>query len=527
MPLYTDEELKQLPEFDNLDEALRDPGKVLRFQAYRQGDADILSRVLELKKLQSLSISLSNVSKLLPGMADLPDLQNVYLQACDIRAFPESVLELHALRSLSIGNNSLEELPSEITGLKKLESLYLSQNKLCQIPDNIGDLIQLNTLGLSYNQIEELPESIGNLDQLEWLFLDVNHLKQLPQVIGNLRKLQNLTLNCNRLRTLPESICKLAQLRSLDLERNPFESLPSALSGMSGLERLSIEAGKRALFMNWNYDPSAKPARMEVSSLKLFVTPDSEVFPLLKRMIFDAGLAGVEEIIIRTAREAIEIESTVPDDYSQLGVSRLGGFPDLERPETFPKTDGQHWIFLAQLDLAELAPFNSYLPRSGLLSFFLDSTERLNGKVLFSEGKPDELHTVRHNGAEDMLSPDDDYSQKPHRVRFKRIFSLPHNAPNGIETDEAFEQYENSEPLHETTSHQINGYTFTQHESPQELAANEFRGQSSEWVPLLQLGWDSDVGFCFWDAGTVTFCIHQEDLRRADFSRIHVSLESS
>jgi uncharacterized protein YwqG len=526
MPLYTDEELKKIPEFEDLEEGLRDPGKVLRFQAYRQDSAEALVQVLEFKNLQSLSISLSDVSKLLPRLQELPDLQNIYLQACSIHAFPESILGLHRLRSLAMGNNSLREVPSEMGDLKKLESLNLSQNEISRIPDSLGDLIRLNTLGLSYNQIEDLPESIGNLEALEWLFLDVNHLKQLPEVIGSLRNLQSLTLNSNRLRTLPDSICKLARLKSLNIERNPLESLPSQLASMEGLERLSIEAEKRALFMNWTYKPSSKPVQVEVSDLKLFVAPDSEVFQPLKSAIFDAGLAEVEEIIVGVAREAVEIQSTIPDDYSQLGVSRLGGFPDLEKPDMFPKTDGQHWIFLAQLNLAELAPFNSYLPRSGLLSFFLDSTERLNGRVLFIEGKMDELRTAHHNGADDMLSPDDDYSQQPYRVNFKRIFSLPHCSPDGIVSDQAFEQYRNSESLHETVDHQINGYTFTQHESPQEQAANKLRGQSSEWVPLLQLGWDSNVGFCFWDAGTLSFSIHQEDLRRYDFSSVHVSLES-
>ena len=74
---------------------------------------------------------------------------------------------------------------------------------------------------------------------------------------------------------------------------------------------------------------------------------------------------------------------------------------------------------------------------------------------------------------------------------------------------------------------QINGYTFTQHESPETQAANELGGRPDEWVCLLELDSHMDVGFCFWDAGTLTFVIHQEDLRRNDFSRVHVSLESS
>lgn len=526
MPLYSDEELKQLPEFEDLGKALRKPEKVFRFQAYRHEDAESLARVAELRNLQSLSISLSNVTKLLPLLSELSDLQVVYLQACNIQTFPESILGLRHLRSLSIGNNSLSCLPNEIGCLEALESLNFAQNELSRIPDSLGKLIRLKTLGLSYNRIEELPESIGNLDALERLLLGVNSLKRVPEVIGNLQYLQSLMLDFNKLSALPDVVCQLARLKSLGLEHNPLESLPFGLSLMAGLD-ISIEAEKRALFMDWSYKHSAKPPQAELSELSLFVSPSSRLFLPLKTTVQENGLAEVESIILGVAREAVRIETTVPDDGSQLGVSRLGGFPDLEDPALFPKTHDLHWIFLAQLNLAELAPFNNYLPRSGLLSFFVDTTENLNSKVIFYQGETENLTVVRHEGADDMLSPDDDYTQKPHRVRFERFFSLPHRCPSGIESDQAFEAYESCEVLHKGVDHQINGYTFTQHESPQEQAAKELRGQPAEWVPLLQLGWDANVGFCFWDAGTLTFCIHQEDLRRCDFSNVHVSLESS
>lgn len=527
MQLYTDEELKQLPEFENLDEALEAPDKVLRFRAYRQENADELMKVLEFQNLQSLSASLSDVSKLLPHLSKLRDLQNLYLQACEVSVFPESVLELRSLRSLALGNNALHELPAEIGLLMGLESLNLSQNNLTKLPGNIGELTRLKTLCLSYNQIEELPESIGHLKALEWLFLDVNRLRLIPNVIGDLRNLEGLTLNSNQLTSLPDSICRLPHLKSINLENNPFELLPRELGATPEVERISIEAEKRALFMDWTYTPSTKPVQAGLADLKLFVSPTSELFPSLRAAICKDGLEDVAEIIVEHAREAVILETTVPDDYSRVGASRMGGFPDLGNPGQFPKTDGLHWIFLAQINMEEVAPFNSYLPRSGLLSFFLDSTESLNGKVVFYQGDMGMLNTIRHVGADEMLSPGDDYTQRPHRVRFGRRFSLPHSPPDGITHDLAWESYYNSEALHESVDHQINGYTFTQHESPQKLAANTLRGQPNEWVPLLQLGWDSKVGFCFWDAGTVTFCIHQEDLRRHDFSKVHVSLESS
>lgn len=525
MRLYTDEELKQLPEFEDLDEALRQPEHVFRFRADGQKDADVLERVAGLTNLQTLSISLSNVSKLLPRLGELKALQNIYLQACKLQIFPESILGLCHLRWLALGNHSLRELPSGLGDLQTLEYLNFTQNALVRLPGSIGRLVRLKTLCLSSNELEAVPDSIGNLQELEWLFLDGNRLREIPEVIGCLQGLQSLSLNSNKLRTLPSAVCGLACLKRLDLDHNPFESLPVGLSQMS-LEGLSIEAEKRALFMDWSYQPSAMPPQVALSDLNLFVSPASQLYAPFRAAMEESGLVETEAAVLKVVREAVEIESTIPDDGSTPGISRLGGFPDLPDPALFPKTDDLHWVFLAQLNLAELAPFNSFLPRHGLLSFFLDSTEALNGKVLFYQSDVENLTTVRHGGEEDMFSPEDDYSENPHRVRFKRFCSFPYDPPPALK-DAAFEAYRNHEGFHDDISHHINGHTFTQHESPQEQAASELRGQPDEWVPLLRLGYDADVGFCFWDAGELTFCIHQEDLRRADFSRVHVTLESS
>lgn len=76
-----------------------------------------------------------------------------------------------------------------------------------------------------------------------------------------------------------------------------------------------------------------------------------------------------------------------------------------------------------------------------------------------------------------------------------------------------------------TDSHSLNSSVFTQHESPQEQAAARFGGEPGDWMVLLCL--ESVGEFNFWDAGTLTYCIHKKDLAIADFSRIHASIESS
>jgi uncharacterized protein YwqG len=290
---------------------------------------------------------------------------------------------------------------------------------------------------------------------------------------------------------------------------------------------ISIESTKRPLFMDWTYQHSANPPWTGLADLKLFVSGDSDLYEPLMATIRKAGLSEFSSSIAAVAREAVRIESTVPDDYSELRVSRLGGFPDLPDASLFPTTEGRFWIFLAQINMADMAPLNGFLPRSGLLSFFVDSTTGLTAKVLFHEEDSGSLITVRHGGGSEMIDPDDDYTQGPHRVKFSRFTSLPYDPPDPIVANKVESLYQECDSLHSRVDHHLNGYTFTQHESPQEQAADKLGGRPEEWVQLLSLGWDDKVGFCFWDAGTLTFSIHQEDLRRWDFSKVYCSLETS
>lgn len=528
MPLFSKDELEKIPVFEDLKSARKVPEKVIRLRLEKESAAS-LTQIAEFRNVQTLSLCLADVSRILPRLGELRDLQVLHLQACPILRFPQCLGQLRHLRELSIGNGGLEELPADIAEAAQLQALHLTQNHLTRLPAAIGQLAQLRTLAVSYNRLVEIPDSIGELQALEWLMLDVNQLAILPASIGRLGRLLGLTLNSNRLRTLPESICDLPTLERLSLEKNPLQSLPARFSQLvARLREFSIESSQRTLFMDWTYQSSPQPPRLELAELQLFLTPKSDLSAPLEALLAKSDLSPeVVPPILQLAREAIQIQSTVPDDYSACGCSRLGGFPDLADPALFPRTDGKFWIFLAQINLAEIAPLNSFLPRTGLLSFFLDSTECRNARVIFHEGDVRRLRTVRHVGAEETTDPQDDYTARPHRVRFARFASLPWSVPDFLESDEDHDAYQDCEELHESRDHHLNGYTFTQHESPQQQAADALRGKSEEWVPLLQLGFDDKVGFCFWDAGTLTFCVHQEDLRRADFSKIFLSLESS
>ncbi|GAA4237921.1 hypothetical protein GCM10022291_26390 [Postechiella marina] len=74
-------------------------------------------------------------------------------------------------------------------------------------------------------------------------------------------------------------------------------------------------------------------------------------------------------------------------------------------------------------------------------------------------------------------------------------------------------------------THGLNTNVFTQHELPQEHAATKFGEKPNEWLVLLNI--KSIDEFNFWDAGTLTYCIHKKDLEIKEFLKIYTSIESS
>lgn len=90
----------------------------------------------------------------------------------------------------------------------------------------------------------------------------------------------------------------------------------------------------------------------------------------LKKEILDFGFNKPQELItlIQPAVLLGELDITCP-----LGGSKLGGQPDLPAESEWPSYNDESMVFIGQINLSELANFNSglELPKKGLLSFFI------------------------------------------------------------------------------------------------------------------------------------------------------------
>jgi len=411
------------------------------------------------------------------------------------------------------------------------------------LPESLCTLTRLRELHLRSRHIARLPENLGALESLEVLSLQYCRIEALPDGIGKLARLQRLLLDGNQLRSLPESVGYLPALKLLSINRNPFESLPASLRNIA---KVNIERKNEALFRDIRYRPDVEVA----IDREAFMARSS---PLHVAMLGDAlarhDLKAYEEPLRRHARQALRLRTTEPEDHATPGSTRIGGTPDLPPGIDYPVTDGKLWRFYAQIDLAEIAGLQSWLPRTGRLYFFGEGQEEGDGvRVLHSNASAAELQPYAWpEGAEFADGFDVSDAHEGYKVRIDATVSLPnlYNAGGGRLSgeDASLLEIDRDDKLQEAYwaleaelagdgerrngAHLMNAHVFTQHENPQEQASRERGGLPQEWINLLTLDSDNKPGFCFWDAGTFTFSIHEKDLALGDFSRVHWSLESS
>lgn len=84
----------------------------------------------------------------------------------------------------------------------------------------------------------------------------------------------------------------------------------------------------------------------------------------------------LRQVLVERLRPAIAMDALPVEDV-EVGASRFGGAPDVPRGFKWPNWGEKPLRFLAQLDLAEVAPFDAekMLPPEGWLLFFCDNED--------------------------------------------------------------------------------------------------------------------------------------------------------
>ncbi|XP_031803287.1 protein scribble homolog isoform X17 [Sarcophilus harrisii] len=194
-------------------------------------------RLLNLRKL---GLSDNEIQRLPPEVANFMQLVELDVSRNDIPEIPESIKFCKALEIADFSGNPLSRLPDGFTQLRSLAHLALNDVSLQVLPGDVGNLANLVTLELRENLLKSLPTSLSFLVKLEQLDLGGNDLEVLPDTLGALPNLRELWLDRNQLSTLPPELGNLRRLVCLDVSENKLEHLPAEVSGLTLLTDLLL-----------------------------------------------------------------------------------------------------------------------------------------------------------------------------------------------------------------------------------------------------------------------------------------------
>ncbi|XP_077085321.1 protein scribble homolog isoform X44 [Siphateles boraxobius] len=194
----------------------------------------------KLHNLRKLGLSDNEIQKLPPEVANFTQLVELDISRNDISEIPENIKLCQALEIADFSGNPLTRLPDGFTQLRGLAHLSLNDVSLQSLPTDIGNLSNLVTLELRENLLKSLPSSLSFLVKLEQLDLGSNVLEILPDTLGALPNLRELWLDRNQLSSLPPELGNLRQLVCLDVSENRLSELPKEISGLIALTDLLL-----------------------------------------------------------------------------------------------------------------------------------------------------------------------------------------------------------------------------------------------------------------------------------------------
>lgn len=280
--------------------------------------------------------------------------------------------------------------------------------------------------------------------------------------------------------------------------------------------------------------------------------------------VFRERLPAVADQLIATLEPAIRFRAAPSADAPALG-SRFGGQPYLPHDRAWPvwehPTQGERplWFF-AQIDLAEahaVAPASMQLPSDGLLSFFADLDDELDGVM--------GLYSWEHPGSTIMHSrPGADLRVLDGPSHGRGIRLAPLSAWTWRQDDIDFsndefdilDEVDNwyakalqgivAEGYHHGGRHQLGGHeNYIQHPAANEVVqamAGCYEGdwpghfdyerwqtaqpQVAEWRLALQIDSDEALNVMWGDVGTLFWMMRRSDIESARWDRCMFNFQS-
>ena len=279
----------------------------------------------------------------------------------------------------------------------------------------------------------------------------------------------------------------------------------------------------------------------------------------IRQLIIKHDLKAHSERIEELLAPAIYI-SKLDTDISEIGISRIGGLPDLPIDFEYPYWKDKPLGFLAQINCSDLtkSDFENVLPHNGMLYFFYDIVEQpwgyepshRGGSAVVYIPAPETLKRYRLPLGINV----EEICLKAFRISFKIIPSLPNpnaSTPFDFECEgfdkedirnyfkllEDLEQEYAPRPLHQLLGHattlqndmqrhcQLVSQGFNLSGSARNPYRRVLEASAADWRLLFQFASDSDIDSQWGDMGLIFFWIRKSALKEKQFDQIWTILQ--
>jgi len=273
--------------------------------------------------------------------------------------------------------------------------------------------------------------------------------------------------------------------------------------------------------------------------------------------LVNVGLERVADKLICLAKKCVRFE-TEPLDKKDvpIGVSKIGGLPDLPETCQWPTWQNIHLSFLCQINLHDLAVYSccNTLPSVGWLYFFYDPEQRTWG---FDPKDRGSWCVIYHNGACSDLTrreyPSDEHEiYTPCCISHCETLSLPGWNDSDIENllnDEELDCYrdfmdESISLYPNNTKHQVlgvpnslqgdmqlecqlvaNGVYCGDANAYQDSRRKTLEAGKEDWHLLFQLDSDENAEMMWGDCGRLYFWIQSQNLLKRNFAEVWMILQ--
>lgn len=292
---------------------------------------------------------------------------------------------------------------------------------------------------------------------------------------------------------------------------------------------------------------------------------------LLEQLEYDLRLCEFcesdREVIRKEAAECWYLH-IIEEGSDTLGLSRMGGLPDLPQGMAWPQGRQGALSFVMQLRLDEATGTLHFgLPDQGMLYFFVEDDElakNVKHRLIWVENIS-ALQTAKQPPMSKMHGDD----LIPHAIKIVHGVDVPiwdlykldcHERDDSSDLLSRFESVLKGTSDPEGTAGKLFGYQSRERHSPLECMAllslsssdshplsavghdawerlkttreayadspDKIEEEMNGWCQLLQIDSNFKVGFNIWDAGSYQVMLRHADIAKRDFEKSHAMLET-